>query len=131
MSTIQQAWEWYRSRPTWGKILLAVPMVLLLAGILMLLLMSAGRFGSGGGKSDPLGTAKDLHEDMVDAELERTRKLDAELAEKAESFNRELDELEAGARERAQDREKDHEAIDNAGDISDVDRALHGRDRRR
>jgi len=131
MNTIQQAWEWYRSRPTWGKILLAVPMVLLLVGILMLLIVSAGRFGSGGGKIDPLGIAKDHHEDMVDAELERTKKLDAELAEKAEAFNRELDELEAGARERAKAREKDHAAIDNAGNISDVDRALHGRDRRR
>lgn len=129
MKAIERALDWYRSRPTWGKMLLAIPLVLMLVGIVALMILSVGRFGGGGGSSDPLGTAVDLHADMIDAELDRTKDRDAELAEEAESFDRELGALEDEARDRAEALEKDHAAIDNAGSIADVDRALRDRDR--
>jgi len=127
MKAIEQALAWYGARPTWGKILLAIPLVLLLVGIVVLVAMTAGRFGSGSGDSDPLGTAKDLHEEMIDAELETARKRDEELSGRADAIDRELDELDADAAEAAKAREKDHDAIDNADSIADVDRALRDR----
>ncbi len=128
MSALKKTWGWYRSRPLWGKILLALPIVLLLVGIAVLFVMTAGRLGSGARGSDPVKTALDLREGMIEDELERTRGKDKKLRAEVKAFEREIDELEVKARKRAETRREEHAEINGADNVADVDRALYGRD---
>jgi len=119
--------RWFGARPTWQKVLLAVPLVLALVAAVLWFVMR-GRPSAPG---TVITAAGDAHDRGVADALERIDARDREAAAVSERERAERDARKAEGAAAAARREEDHAAIDDASSIGDVDAVVYGRRRRR
>ena len=120
--------RWYRGLPTWAKWAGIILLVALLVLAAVWWIVTGGFARS---KPDTGKVAADQWDEFMERERDKARERDAVLVEEINAERGEREERGKEARERARVAEDDHEAIDTAGSICDINAVLADRRRER